>query len=515
MTMHSRSGGVSSGLANLRRRGCLGLAVVAGLCFVTLNSVAASHPVHPAHDSTSHRRSVQDVPEIGARKSLRAGKKATAKAKSAMKGAGHSTKSATTTKHHKQRQPRHPAREADSDPIPMYRASTKSGTGANWAQRAADRTRSAPVLKAERLERIHPSERGTPPNMPTGMAAGVSKTSTSGNFSRGAGGTSNLAAKVPHVYTAGEELEYGVSHPDDDERVPINRVWQASGPPTVAVVSAAAEPTTPVGKASLPDQLNAAAANVGHVFSGQGRAKQSVLPEDHAAKVEVIEQAMTPVILPTLYMRNGRVLMPPPMRGSHDILVHQNFMANSEGLERIRDNDDLDRMRGLHLLVPLIGSASLLVNAELPRNRRYARPWAARFASDVGRAFYGRFHQPLRLNSAVRTVQYQIRLQRVNGNAAAADGDGASPHLTGQALDFGKRGMSATQIAWMRSYLAPLMQAGRIDVEEEFQQACFHVSVYRSYAPVTNGKAAAKIEVAQAGDVKAPATALKAVAAFQ
>jgi hypothetical protein len=28
------------------------------------------------------------------------------------------------------------------------------------------------------------------------------------------------------------------------------------------------------------------------------------------------------------------------------------------------------------------------------------------------------------------------------------------------------------------------MRAGKIDVEEEFKQACFHVSVYRSYAPV-------------------------------
>jgi len=27
------------------------------------------------------------------------------------------------------------------------------------------------------------------------------------------------------------------------------------------------------------------------------------------------------------------------------------------------------------------------------------------------------------------------------------------------------------------------MQVGKVDVEEEFQQACFHISVYRSYAP--------------------------------
>ena len=28
-----------------------------------------------------------------------------------------------------------------------------------------------------------------------------------------------------------------------------------------------------------------------------------------------------------------------------------------------------------------------------------------------------------------------------------------------------------------------LQTAGRIDVEEEFYQSCFHITVYRSYAP--------------------------------
>ena len=81
----------------------------------------------------------------------------------------------------------------------------------------------------------------------------------------------------------------------------------------------------------------------------------------------------------------------------------------------------------------------------------------------------------------MRTISYQLRLQRVNGNAADIAGETASPHLTGQAIDFGKRGMTMAEIAWMRMYLTPLMQAGRIDVEEEFQQSCFHISVYRSY----------------------------------
>ncbi len=35
----------------------------------------------------------------------------------------------------------------------------------------------------------------------------------------------------------------------------------------------------------------------------------------------------------------------------------------------------------------------------------------------------------------------------------------------------------------MRRRLAGLQAAGKIDVEEEFQQACFHITVYKSYAP--------------------------------
>jgi hypothetical protein len=38
-------------------------------------------------------------------------------------------------------------------------------------------------------------------------------------------------------------------------------------------------------------------------------------------------------------------------------------------------------------------------------------------------------------------------------------------------------------MAWMRNWLLPLQQAGKIDVEEEFKQACFHITVYKSYVP--------------------------------
>ncbi len=224
-------------------------------------------------------------------------------------------------------------------------------------------------------------------------------------------------------------------------------------------------------------------------------AKAAVAPLPPLSRQEVTEEVEQPVVLPGLY-RNGRLVVPAPLKGTHEILVHQNLMADDEGLERIEDDDDLRRLRAAHLLVDFPESASLHLNPELAANRRCGRVWSVRFATTIARDFYARFHEPLQVNSAVRTVAYQVRLQRTNGNAAGIDGDTASPHLTGQAMDIGKRGMSVAQIAWMRAYLLPLMQAGKIDVEEEFQQACFHISVYRTYLPAPAKRRVPRNEVA-------------------
>ena len=200
----------------------------------------------------------------------------------------------------------------------------------------------------------------------------------------------------------------------------------------------------------------------------------------------VEEAAATPVILPALYNKRGHLIVPRPLKGSREILLHQNEVADRDGLDRIQNDDDLENMRTRGLLVPLPTSAALQVDERLPSNRRYCRPWSAQFLATLSRAYYAHFHTPLQVNSAVRTVEFQQRLLRTNGNAAPAEGETASPHLTGQAIDLAKHGLSLTQIAWLRGYLLPLVQEGKVDVEEEFQQACFHISVYKKYLPATN-----------------------------
>ncbi len=175
--------------------------------------------------------------------------------------------------------------------------------------------------------------------------------------------------------------------------------------------------------------------------------------------------------------------MPIALRGSHEVLVHQNIIADVEGLSRIQNDSQLREMVHSGDLVALPASAALVVDPRLPLNRRYCRPWTEKFLADLSRAHESVFGHALQLTSAVRTVDFQRHLAHYNGNAAPAYGETASPHLTGQAIDLGKKGMSLHEIAWMRAVLGQLQTAGKLDVEEEFEQACFHISVYKTYAP--------------------------------
>jgi len=178
-----------------------------------------------------------------------------------------------------------------------------------------------------------------------------------------------------------------------------------------------------------------------------------------------------------------RGAMPAPLLGSLASLERQNERAEAEGLERIEDEADLADRIAHKQLVPVPVSSALAVNADLPQNHRYCRPWTASFLADLAKEHEASFHKPLEVSSAVRTVEYQKKLMRINGNAAPAEGDMVSPHETGATVDIAKSGLSRQEIAWMRQRLLELETAGKIDVEEEFKQACFHITVYKSYAP--------------------------------
>ncbi|HEY4008733.1 MAG TPA: hypothetical protein VGM11_01180, partial [Acidobacteriaceae bacterium] len=52
---------------------------------------------------------------------------------------------------------------------------------------------------------------------------------------------------------------------------------------------------------------------------------------------EMADAAVQPRVFP-IYTRTGHLIVPPPLRGSREILMHQNEMADAAGLERI-END--------------------------------------------------------------------------------------------------------------------------------------------------------------------------------
>jgi len=178
---------------------------------------------------------------------------------------------------------------------------------------------------------------------------------------------------------------------------------------------------------------------------------------------------------------SNRIMAMAPLRGSLESLIRQNEKINADNLERIEDDADLESRISSGVLVRVPESGSLAVNAGLPENRRYCRPWTASFLKDLARDHEVQFHRAFEVSSAVRTVAYQKRLMRTNGNAAPAEGDVASPHLTGATIDIAKSGMSRTELYWMRNRLNALQNEGKIDVEEEFRQSCFHITVYKSY----------------------------------
>jgi hypothetical protein len=100
-----------------------------------------------------------------------------------------------------------------------------------------------------------------------------------------------------------------------------------------------------------------------------------------------------------------------------------------------------------------------------------------------------------------------LLLIRNVGNAAAAEGDVVSPHLTGATIDIAKGGLGRQEIGWMRAWLLPLQLAGKIDVEEEFRQACFHITVYKSYEPAMPVTSIAGAKTVPQSSTQAPAPA--------
>ncbi len=170
-------------------------------------------------------------------------------------------------------------------------------------------------------------------------------------------------------------------------------------------------------------------------------------------------------------------------RGSKEKEERQNEVADKDELVRFEDDAAVREAVKSGALVSLPETEFVHVDPRLEPELRYCMPQTREFLLAAGKKSKTEVGLPLQVNSAVRTVPYQRKLKKHNPNAADADGPYASSHLTGATVDIAKKPMNRRQRIWFRKYLLPLQQAGKIEVVEEFNQAVFHVMVFKSYAP--------------------------------
>jgi Family of unknown function (DUF5715) len=178
--------------------------------------------------------------------------------------------------------------------------------------------------------------------------------------------------------------------------------------------------------------------------------------------------------------RPRHVVWNPVLRGSYESMLRQNEEINRLELPRIADEVELMELEARHELVPIEESAGVHV-AIRDASHRYSRPWTGAFLQDLGEAYYKEFHQPIQVNSAVRTMEQQRKLRRHNGNAAPEEGETASSHLAGLTIDINKRGLTRKQHDFIQERLVQLREEGLIEVAEERRQPVFHVMVSDRY----------------------------------
>lgn len=170
------------------------------------------------------------------------------------------------------------------------------------------------------------------------------------------------------------------------------------------------------------------------------------------------------------------------LKGSPWALERQNEQADLDHLSRLTESQ-LEFFKKRGLLVPLPSNEAVVIDEQLPEQYRWCRPWVRQFLIGVGQEYQKRFGEPIRVNSAIRTVEYQKELRWRDANAASAEkGPSQSSHLTGATVDIAKKDMSSDERAWMRHYLIALKHRGRIEATEEFWQEVFHVMVFKPHS---------------------------------
>jgi uncharacterized protein DUF5715 len=179
--------------------------------------------------------------------------------------------------------------------------------------------------------------------------------------------------------------------------------------------------------------------------------------------------------------RVRQVAWNPALKGTSGSMLRQNQEVDRLQLPRIADDTQLEELERTQELVQIHETKSLHISPAIVPNKRYCRPWTNQFLVDMSEAYYNRFHVPLQVNSAVRTMEQQYKLRFHNSNAAPEAGENASSHLAGITLDLAKRGLTRPQHQFVVDYLKGLRDQGLVEAAEERRTHCFHIMVSDRY----------------------------------
>ncbi len=169
----------------------------------------------------------------------------------------------------------------------------------------------------------------------------------------------------------------------------------------------------------------------------------------------------------------------PSLRATPQSMLFENNKADEENLSRLRNDVEVRKFARLGLLVRPPETKFIAIDHRLDSRWRWIRPWVSSFLFKTGKGSFSECGIPIQINSALRSVERQKELVRVNPNAAPAVGPKASPHLTGSTIDLSKLVMNSCGIGWMRHYLRTLKRYNKIDAIEEMYQAVFHIMVFK------------------------------------
>lgn len=188
-------------------------------------------------------------------------------------------------------------------------------------------------------------------------------------------------------------------------------------------------------------------------------------------------KAIVGCIVALLCLCNVCVYAQGSLVGTHASQERENAKADAMKLDRIKDNKELEKLKQDNLLVPLRETKGLVIDRRLPEKFRFVRSWVREYLEKFAAQFHEKFAANLKINSAVRTIEYQKNLQETNANAAPTSGKRQSSHPTGATVDIAKLTLTKEQIIWMREQLLILQEKDEIHAVEEHYQAVFHIMV--------------------------------------